>query len=113
VTGPVASSAVIVTGANTTPKKAQAKSAMEKGFTTQLMKSVTSKPAGRLPTFRTEEKSTFIIMGVIMSQISTAMGTLIWLPFPNSIPRRPAIAAGSNLPRTTPAPMQSATQAER
>jgi hypothetical protein len=33
--------------------------------------------AGLRPTLRTEEKSTFIIIGVIMSQISTAIGTLI------------------------------------
>ena len=31
-------------------------------------------PGGRRPTSRTAEKSTFIIIGVIISQISTAMG---------------------------------------
>jgi hypothetical protein len=44
---------------------------------------------GLPPTLRTEEKSTFIIIGVIMSQIRTAIGTLMWLPFPNSRPRNP------------------------
>ncbi len=99
--------------ANTTRKNAHAKSAMENGLTTQLMNSVTSRPAGRRPTFFTEEKSTFIIIGVIMSQISTAIGALIWLPLPNSMPRRPAMAAGISLPRTTPATMQSATHTDR
>ena len=37
-------------------------------------------PGGSPPTLRTEEKSTFIIIGVIMSQIRTAIGALIWLP---------------------------------
>ena len=66
------------------------------------MNSVTSNPAGFRPTLRTEEKSTFIIIGVIMSQISTAIGALIWLPAPNSMPRRLATAAGRSLPRSTP-----------
>ena len=70
-------------------KKPYARSAIENGLTTQLTSSVTRSPAGRRPTLRTEEKSTFIIIGVIMSQISTAIGTLIWLPFPNSRPRKP------------------------
>ena len=64
-------------------KNTHARSAIENGLTNQLMKSVTSNPVGRLPTLRTEEKSTFIIIGVIMSQIRTAIGALIWLPLPN------------------------------
>ena len=47
--------------------------------TTQLTSSVTRSPAGLRPTLSTEEKSTFIIIGVIMSQISTAIGTLVRL----------------------------------
>jgi len=39
--------------------------------------SVTTSPAGLLPTLRMAVKSTFIIMGVIMSQIRIAMGALI------------------------------------
>jgi hypothetical protein len=66
-----------------------------------------------LPTFRKDEKATFIIMGVIISQISTAIGPLIWLPVSNSMPRRPAMAAGASLPITTPATMQSATHIDR
>ena len=85
--------------AKTTRKKTQASSAIENGLTTQLTNSVTSSPAGRRPTFLTDEKSTFIIIGVIISQISTAIGALIWLPLPNSMPRRPATAAGSSLPK--------------
>ena len=62
--------------AKTKRKNAHARSAIEKGFTTQLMNSVTSSPAGRRPTFFTEEKSTFIIIGVIMSQMRTAIGSV-------------------------------------
>jgi len=77
------------------------------------MKSVTSSPAGRRPTFLSEEKSTYIIIGVIMSQIRTAMGALIWLPLPNSRERTPATAEGSNSPKPIPATIQSATHMER
>jgi hypothetical protein len=49
---------------------------MEKGFTTQFTNSVTSKPRGRFPTLRTAAKSTFIIIGMIISQIRTAIGKL-------------------------------------
>ena len=34
-------------------------------------------PRRRLPTFFTDAKSTFVIFGVIMSQMSTAIGTLM------------------------------------
>ena len=61
-------------------KNTHASSAIENGLTTQLTNSVTSSPAGRRPTFFTDEKSTFIIIGVIISQIRTAIGALIWLP---------------------------------
>ena len=53
---------------------------MEKGLTSQFTARVTARPAGLRPTFRMAVKSTFIIMGVIISQIRTAIGTLIWLP---------------------------------
>lgn len=70
-------SAGVMNGANRNRKKAHANSAIEKGLTTQLTKSVTTRPVGRRPTFFTAEKSTFIIIGVIISQMSTAMGMLI------------------------------------
>ena len=54
---------------------------------TQFTRRVTRSPAGRLPTFFTAEKSTFIIIGVIMSQMRKAIGAFIWLPSPNSMPR--------------------------
>ncbi len=57
-----------------TLKKSQAKAAIENGFTIQLTISVTMSPPGRFPTLRIEPKSTFIIIGVIISQISTAIG---------------------------------------
>src|ERR1043165_567193 len=48
-----------------------------------------------------------------MSQISTAIGMLMWLPVPNSSCCRAWTDAGSSLPRITPAAMQSATQSDR
>ncbi len=86
---------------------------MENGFTSQLTASVTKSPAGFRPTLRMAPKSTFIIMGVIISQISAAMGTLIWLPRPNSRPRTRATARGSIRPASTPTTIESATQSER
>src|SRR5450432_3641220 len=103
----------VMNAAKTKRKNAQASSAMEKGFTNQLMNSVTRSPAGRRPTFFNDEKSTLIIIGVIMSQISTAIGALIWLPLPNSIPRRPATAPGRSFPRPMPAAMQNAKYSVR
>ena len=44
---------------------------MENGFTSQFTTSVTARPAGLRPTLRMAPKSTFIIMGVIISQIRT------------------------------------------
>lgn len=73
------------------------------------MNSVTSSPAGRFPTFFNDEKSTFIIIGVIMSHMRTAIGALIWLPVPNSIPRMHATASGRIVPNPMPAAVQSAT----
>src|SRR4029077_2799679 len=67
-------------------KNSHAKRAIEKGFTSQLTTKVTVRPFGRLPTLRTEAKSTFIIIGMIISQINTAMEKLMWLPSPNSSP---------------------------
>ena len=70
-------SAGVMKAEKTKRKNTHASSAIENGFTTQLMNSVTSRPVGRRPTFLTEEKSTFIIIGVIMSQMRTAIGALI------------------------------------
>ena len=58
-------------------KNSHAKKAIENGFTSQLTTKVTARPFGRLPTLRTEAKSTFIIIGMIISQINTAMGKLM------------------------------------
>ena len=70
-------------------------------------------PRGRWPTRRIEPKSTFIIMGIIISQTRMAIGPLIWLPEPNSMRRSEAIAPGSNLPRTMPSAKQSPTHSVR
>src|SRR5678815_4604914 len=90
-------------------KKSQARNAIEKGFTTQLTKRVISNPFGFLPTFRTEAKSTLIIMGMIMSQIRMAMGTLIWLSAPNSRLLKDCTTLGAHFPNacllyTSPSP---------
>jgi len=61
-------------------KNSHAIRAIENGFTSQFTNSVTSRPRGLWPTFRMAAKSTFIIMGTIISQMSTAIGMLIWLP---------------------------------
>ena len=86
---------------------------MENGFTSQFTASVTASPAGRRPTLRMDVKSTFIIMGVIISQIRIAIGTLIWLPLANSMPRNASTPEGSSLPSIMPPTMQSATHKDR
>ena len=50
--------------------------AIENGLTSQFTKRVTASPRGFLPTSRMAPKSTLIIIGMIMSQIRTAIGTL-------------------------------------
>ena len=97
-------------GPKTCRKNSQAMAAMVKGFTIQFTNNVTRSPRGRRPTLRTAPKSTFIIMGVIMSQMRTAMGTLIWLPLPNSRPRNPRMSAGASVPIATPTTMHNPTQ---
>jgi hypothetical protein len=95
-------------GLNRYRKKTQAMSAIENGLTSQLTKSVTNSPRGRRPTSRIAPKSTFIIIGVIISQMSTAIGMLIWLPSPNSRPQ--AVHQGRGcFPMRTPTIMQSPT----
>ena len=92
-----------------TRKNSQARNVMERGLTIQLTKSVTIKPRRWGPSFRMEPKSTFIIIGIIINQTRTAMGTLIWLPWPNSKPRSAWMRPGANWPRTMPATMHSPT----
>ena len=91
-------------------KNSHAIAAIENGFTSQFTNSVTKRPRGRRPTSRMAPKSTFIIIGVIISQISTAIGMLIWLPAPNSRLRRPFMNAGTDLPSRMPTTMQRPTQ---
>ena len=62
---------------NTYRKNNQAIAAIENGFTSQFTNSVTNRPRGRRPTLRIDPKSTFIIIGVIISQMRIAIGTLI------------------------------------
>ena len=92
------------------PEEQPGRNAIENGFTTQLTNRVTIKPFGRLPTFLIEAKSTFIIMGMIISQIRTAIGTLIWLPSPNSRFLNVSTSPGTQVPNATPMTMQSPTQ---
>ncbi len=53
-----------------------------------------SRPAGRRPTFFIEEKSTFIIIGVIISQISTANGSIDLAAFTELNPSQSSRKAG-------------------
>ena len=87
---------------------------MLKGLTSQLTNRVT-KQALRFRGRRraNEVKSIFIIIGTIISQMSTAIGALIWLPAPNSSLRSQAISSGSEPPEDDPATMQSTTQTLR
>ena len=94
-------------------KNTQEIRAIEKGFTSQFTNKVTSSPRGFSRTLKMDAKSTFIIIGMIISQIRMAMGTLTWLPWPNSSERRLWTNPGMVFPRATPIIMQSATQSVR
>src|SRR5687767_10286902 len=100
----------VIQGEKTNRKNNQAKNAIENGLTSQLIKRVMKSPRGRRLTLRSEDKSTFIIMGIIMSQIKTAIGKLMWLPCPNSHPRNVSTNFGTTCPIKTPATMQRPTQ---
>ena len=97
-------------GRNRCLKKSHPRKAMLKGLTSQLTKRVTKSPLGRRPIRAIEVKSILSIIGTIMSQMSTAMGALIWLPEPNSSRRSSEMSEGASRPRATPATMQRATQ---
>ena len=58
-------------------------------------------------------KSTFIIIGMIMSQINAAIGRFTRLPVPNSIPRNSRTSEGVRLPIASPVAMHSPTQTVR
>jgi len=64
-------SAGSIHAANRCLKNSHASSAIENGFTSQLTNNVTRSPRGRFPTSRMAPKSTFIIIGTIISQIRT------------------------------------------
>src|SRR5688572_28602675 len=99
-----------IQGLKTDRKNNHAVAAIENGFTSQFTNSVTNRPRGLRPTSRIDPKSTFIIIGVIISQMRIAIGTLIWLPAPNSRLRSPCIIPGAVRPSTTPTTMQRPTQ---
>ena len=88
-------------------------SAIENGFTSQFTNSVTNRPRGRRPTCRIAPKSTFIIIGVIISQMRMAIGMLIWLPSPNSRARSVCMSAGASRPSAIPATMHRPTHTLR
>ncbi len=106
-------SAAPIQGARISRKETQAIAAIEKGLTSQLTRRVTSSTVGRVPTRRTDARSTFIIIGTIMSQISAAIGRLIRLSSPISSDRSVETVPGSHTPRATPATMQNPTQRVR
>ena len=55
---------------------------------------MTNRPVGFRPIRTIEPKSIRSIIGTIISQMSTAIGALIWLPEPNSRPRIVATRPG-------------------
>ena len=79
----------------------------EAGYEVALSPVIAS-PFGRRPARTIERKSIFSI-----SQISTAIATLICVPLPNSRRCSASTAPGKALPRRRPAAMQRATQSER
>jgi hypothetical protein len=85
-------------------------SAIEKGLTGQLMKSVTPTPRQCSRTWPSAPKSILSSIGTIMSQISTATGRLT---FATSAPATTLKKPGMTWPSATPATMQSATQSVR
>jgi len=88
----------------------QPRNAIENGFTSQLMPTVTAIPRQCRATVPMAPKSTRSNIGTIISQISTATGrlTLATLRLPNIWK-----GAGATAPRAIPATMQSATQRVR
>ena len=85
----------------------QASSAMEKGFTPQLMNSVTPTPFQCCLTSLSELKSIFSSIGRIISQINTATGRLT-----RAISIAPSVSktGGNRRPSTMPTTMHRATQ---
>src|SRR5687767_765836 len=106
-------SAGLIHAENAYRKKSQARMAIENGFTSQFTKSVMSNPDGLRPTSLSEDRSTFIIIGMIMSQIRMAMGKLIWLPSPNSQLRNRETRVGNHWPRRRPPTMHRPTHMVR
>ena len=83
---------------------------MVKGLISQLTASVMSNPFGFSPTRRRLEKSTPIIIGQTMAQMSTATArfTLAY-----SKPARAPKTPGRSWPRAIPAAIASATHSDR
>ena len=90
--------------------KNELSSAIENGFTAQLMKRVTPTPRQCSRTWPNEPKSIFSNIGTIMSQMSAATGRLT---LATSAVATAAKKPGMTCPSATPATMQSATQRVR
>ena len=88
----------------------QPSSAIEKGFTSQLMPTVAAMPRQWLPTWRRAPRSIFSSMGTIISQISTATGRLTSATVASPMAWK---TPGMSWPSTMPATMQSATHSVR
>ncbi len=90
--------------------KKEPSSAIENGFTAQLMKRVTPTPRQCSRTWPSEPKSIFNNIGTIMSQISIATGRLtLATSAAATAPKKP----GMTCPSATPTRMQSATHKVR
>lgn len=90
--------------------KIQPSSAIENGFTAQLMKSVTPMPRQCAFTCPSAAKSIFSSIGMIITQISTPTGTLTLATSSDAMPRN---TPGSHWPSAMPATMHSATHTVR
>jgi len=84
--------------------------AIENGFTAQLMNSVTPTPRARATTPPRAPKSILSSIGMIISQMSTAMGRLT---FATSQLATVAKTPGMMCPRATPTIMHNATHSVR
>ena len=85
-------------------------SAIENGFTAQLMNSVTPTPRQCSRTWPSAPKSIFSSIGMIISQISTATGRLTLAISACAISEK---SPGIRWPSAMPATMQRATQSVR
>ena len=85
----------------------QASSAIENGFTAQLMNRVTPMPRQCRRTWPSAPKSTLTSMGITMTQISSPTGRFTWATSSRPMAWK---TPGSHCPSRMPATIHKATQ---